>query len=250
MDTREIGDEARLREIVRCYHALSTHLDEQIGQVVAAARELGLLEDTRVIYSSDHGESAGAHGLLGKSHLYEPAIGVPLIIAGPDLPHGVVIDEPVSHVDLYPTIVKGAGLTPGDRLDGEDLWPIIGGAARSRPVLSEYHAAGSANAAFALRAGSEKLIYHVNAPPQFFELASDPEERYDLVTSGEGIDRAAALEGELRKICDPDEVDRHAKEDQRRKAEFWGGNDAILRDGLVVYTPPPELEPPASEGAI
>ena len=56
MDTREIRDEAMLREIVRCYHALSTHLDEQIGQVLDAARDLGLLDDTRVIYSSDHGE--------------------------------------------------------------------------------------------------------------------------------------------------------------------------------------------------
>jgi choline-sulfatase len=250
MDTRDISDEPMLREIVRCYHALSTHLDEQVGEVLTAARDLGLLEDTRVIYSSDHGESAGAHGLLGKSHLYEPAIGVPLIMAGPDLPQGIVIDEPVSHVDLYPTIVKAAGLTPSANLDGEDLWPIIGGAARSRPVLSEYHAAGSANAAFALRAGSEKLIYHVGAPPQFFDLASDPEERGDLVASGEGIDRAATLERELRKICDPDEVDRRAKEDQRQKAEFWGGNDAILRDGLIVYTPPPsfELETPAAEG--
>ena len=249
MDTREIRDEAMLREIVRCYHALSTHLDEQIGQVLDAARDLGLLDDTRVIYSSDHGESAGAHGLLGKSHLYEPAIGVPLIIAGPGVPAGVVVDEPVSHVDLAPTIVEGAGLAPQGDVDGESLWPIIGGSKRSRPVLSEYHAAGSANASFALRAGSEKLIYHVGARAQLFDLARDPEERHDLNASGGDHKRAVALEIELRKLCDPEAVDGRAKDDQRKKAEFWGGNDAIINEGLIVYTPPPSIVAPGTEGA-
>jgi choline-sulfatase len=199
------------------------------------------MDDTRVIYSSDHGESVGAHGLLGKSHLYEPAIGVPLIMAGPDLPQGKVVDEPVSHVDLYPTIVEGAGLRPGDRedLDGESLWPIIAGAARSRPVLAEYHAAGSRNASFMLRIGPEKLVYHVGAPPQLFDLVGDPDEQRDLAETPEGKPRAAALETKLREFCDPDTVDRRAKEDQRRKAEFWGGNETILKEGLLVYTPPP-----------
>ena len=252
MDTREIN-ESSLREIVRCYHALSTHLDEQVGQVLDAARDLGLLENTRIVYSSDHGESAGAHGLLGKSHLYEPAIGVPLIMAGPDLPRARVVTEPVSHVDLYPTIVEGAGLSPtnADDLDGESLWPIIEGRSRSRPVLSEYHAAGSANASFALRKGAEKLIYHVGAPAQFFDLSRDPEERIDLIANNEGADRAAALETDLRLICDPEAVDRRAKDDQRRKAEYWGGNEAILRERLIVYTPPPsdgKPKPIAPEG--
>ena len=242
MDTREIRDEARLGEIVRSYHALSTHLDEQIGEVLDAAQRLGLLDDTRVIYSSDHGESVGAHGLLGKSHLYEPAIGVPLIMAGPDLPKGVVVGEPVSHVDLYPTIVAAAGLAPRDRedLDGESLWPIIEGAPRLRPVIAEYHAAGSANASFALRAGAEKLVYHVGAPRQVFDLAADPDERHDLAATERGAARAAALEELLRETCDPEEVDRRAKDDQQRKAEFWGGKDAILKEGLIVYTPPPD----------
>ena len=248
MDTREIRDEAMLREIVRCYHALSTHLDEQIGQVLDAARDLGLLDDTRVIYSSDHGESAGAHGLLGKSHLYEPAIGVPLIIAGPDVPAGMVVDEPVSHVDLAPTIVEGAGLVPQGDVDGESLWPIIGGAKRSRPVLSEYHAAGSANASFALRDGSEKLIYHVGASAQLFDLARDPEERHDLNAGGGAHKRAVELEIELRKLCDPEAVDRRAKDDQRKKAEFWGGNDAIINEGLIVYTPPPSFDASGTKG--
>jgi choline-sulfatase len=166
---------------------------------------------------------------------------VPLILAGPDLPHGLVVDEPVSHVDLYPTIVEAAGLQPMDPrdLDGESLWPIVGGAPRSRSVFAEYHAAGSRNASFMVRSGSEKLVYHVGAPPQLFDLARDPDERQDLGDTAEGRRRAATLETKLRAFCDPEAVDRRAKEDQRRKAEYWGGNDAIRKEGLLVYTPPP-----------
>ncbi|HEX2885204.1 sulfatase-like hydrolase/transferase [Vineibacter terrae] len=252
MDTREIRDEARLLDIQRCYLALSTHLDEQIGAVLKALDELGLTDDTLIIYSTDHGESVGAHGLMGKSHLYEPAIGVPLIMAGADLPQGHVVDEPVSHVDLYPTIVEGAGLAPPDSpdLDGESLWPIISGARRRRPPLAEYHAAGSRNAGFVLRDGALKLIYHVGAPAQLFDLAADPNEGHDLAGTPAGHAAAAALEAKLRAICDPEEVDRRAKADQQAKAEFWGGNAAILEAGLIVYTPPPALafEPAADDG--
>ena len=95
------------------------------------------------------------------------------------------------------------------------------------------------------------MIYHVGAPAQFFDLSRDPEERIDLIANNEGADRAAALETDLRLICDPEAVDRRAKDDQRRKAEYWGGNEAILRERLIVYTPPPsdgKPKPIAPEG--
>jgi choline-sulfatase len=77
---------------------------------VAAAEELDLLHGTRVLYSSDHGEMLGAKGLFGKSCLYEDSVGVPLILAGPGVPAGATVAQPVSHVDLFPTILDGAGV--------------------------------------------------------------------------------------------------------------------------------------------
>lgn len=245
MGFQAMTDPAALRRIQRAYCALVTHLDEQIGRVMDAARARGLLDGARVVYTSDHGEAAGAHGLFGKYTLYEPSAGVPLIFAGPDVPPGTVIDEPVSHVDLFPTLVEGAGAPVHDtdrEIGGESLWPILGGAARPRPVFAEYHAAGSRAGMFMLRAGAEKLIYHVDAPPQLFDLAADPEERHDLAATPGGAARCAALERKLRAVCDPEAVDARAKNDQRTKAEFWGGNDAIRKEGLLVYTPPPGVK--------
>ncbi|MBM3525729.1 MAG: sulfatase [Alphaproteobacteria bacterium] len=245
MGFKAMTDPAALRRIARAYCALTTHLDEQIGRVLGTAERLGLRDGARIVYTSDHGESLGAHGLFGKYCLYDESIGVPLLLSGPDVPRGAVVDEPVSDVDLFPTLVEGAGgrMKPEDAdIGGESLWPILAGGKRKRPVFAEYHAAGSRHGMFMLRRGNEKLIYHAHAPMQAFDLADDPLELRDLTATPEGRMRAASLERELRKICDPEAVDAQAKADQRSKAEFWGGNAAILKEGLLVYTPPPGVK--------
>ncbi len=63
-----------------------------------------------MIYTSDHGDNVGARGLWGKSTLYEESAGVPLVMAGPDIPAGRVVDTPVSHIDCAPTILEAAGV--------------------------------------------------------------------------------------------------------------------------------------------
>jgi choline-sulfatase len=182
----------------------------------------------------------GEHGLLGKFHLYEGSAGVPLIMAGPDVPEGLVVDEPVSHVDLHPTILEAFGAaTPDPPPNAFSLWPVMEGARRPAPVFAEYHAAGSKAGSFMLRSGHEKLIYDVGSPPQLFDLAADPGETRDLAATREGCGRTAALERQLRAICDPEAVDRRAKADQRAKIDFWGGVDAVRKEGLLVYTPAP-----------
>ena len=100
-----------IRRVIAGYCGLITHTDEQIGQVLEEARTLGILEDTRVLYTSDHGEAAGHHGILGKSNMYEHALGVPLIMAGPDVPKGETVGQFASHVDLFPTILDAQGVT-------------------------------------------------------------------------------------------------------------------------------------------
>ena len=239
MGFRAMDEEAALRRIAACYYALVTHVDRQIGTVLGAASELGLLEDTRIIYSSDHGEALGAHGLFGKANLLDPSAGVPLILCGPDVPSGRVETTPVSHVDLYPTIVEGAGLPPvateGD-LHGHSLFHAD---TRGAPVFAEYHATGTRRGVSMLREGAYKLIHHLDARPQLFNLASDPEEGRDLGADPAEAARVRDLERKLLAFCDPAEVDRRARADQRAKAQYWGGNDAIRSEGLLVYTPPP-----------
>src|SRR5262245_62755946 len=83
---------------------------------------------TTEIYTSDHGELFGAHGLLGKSSLYEASVGVPLILCGPSVPKNQVTDMLVSHVDLFPTAIDAAGarMLPADaELRGRSLFDTV-----------------------------------------------------------------------------------------------------------------------------
>lgn len=239
----DMTDERMLRRVAAAYFGLITHLDEQVGLVMKEIEALGLLSNTRIAYSSDHGELFGGQGLFGKKNLYEGAAGVPLILAGPGVPEGRTVRQLVSHVDLFPTLVEGVGadLTAEDlELPGISLWPAIGGREdASRPVFAEYHAQGSRAGAFMLRAGSLKLVYHVGMPPQLFDLDADPGEAHDLVEEGRDAGRARALEAKLRAICDPEEVDRRAKADQRRMADSWGGPDKLRGEVNLIFSPPP-----------
>ena len=236
----EMTDEAALRRIAAGYFGLITHMDEQIGAVMKAAEALGLLANTRIAYTSDHGELFGAQGLFGKKNLYEGGIGVPLTIAGPGVPQGTVSRQIVSHVDLFPTIVEGAGAkfsAADSDLCGTSLWPAMLGDDSQRTGFAEYHAQGSRAAAYALRDDNMKLIYHVGMPPQLFDLANDPHELRDLAAAQPAT--VQALEKQLRAICDPEAVDAHAKADQRKWVEHWGRREQVAGTSQILFTPPP-----------
>jgi len=242
----ETIDETVLRTVAACYFATITHLDREVARVLEALDAAGLSDDTRVIYTADHGYSHGNHFILGLFNLYEHSVGVPLIMAGPDIPAGRRVEQIVSHVDLYPTILEGLGVAPAAAdlaLPGLSLWPALAGHETERLGFAEYHALGSKAGAFMLRRGTDKLIYHVGMKPQLFDLAADPEERRDLIAAGEGHDLAAALEQELRTIVDPEAADAAAKADQRARAAELGGKEAIMaRRGGFVYSPPPGVD--------
>lgn len=236
---KENADELTLKRVVAGYLALVTHLDEQVGQVLAAAEDLGLLETTRVVYSSDHGDCFGNHYILGKFNLYERAVGVPLIFAGPGVRAGARVAQLASHVDLFPTLLEAMGAKAIDRRSGVSLWPALEGRESARAAFAEYHALGSKNASYMLREGDLKLVYHVGMPAQLFDLGRDPDERDDRAADTALADARERLEARLRRIVDPEATDARAKADQRRKAAEFGGTAAILKRGGFPYTPPP-----------
>ncbi len=237
---RDFTDEAALRRVAAGYFGLITHMDEQVGEVMQAAEALGLLAHTRIAYTSDHGELFGAQGLFGKKSLYEASVGVPLLLSGPGVARNTVSRQMVSHADLFPTLVEGAGaaLTDADaELLGVSLWPAANGHHATRTAFAEYHAQGSKAAAFMLRDGAMKLIYHVGMPAQLFNLQRDPHELHDLAAVEPVI--AQALEKKLQAICDPAAVDARAKADQRKWVEFWGGREKVAGTSQILFTPPP-----------
>ncbi len=241
--------EATLRRALAAYYGLVSFLDEQIGRVLGALEEAGLAGQTRVIYTTDHGEMLGEHGLWWKSAMYESAVAVPLIAAGPDVPARRVVGTNAMLVDLFPSVLEAVGADPApeDRdLPGESLWRLACEPDRPRPAFSEYHAVHSAHAVFMLRTERHKYVHYVNARPQIFDLAVDPDETVDLAEDPAHADVRAWLEHGLRAIVDPEAVDRRARAAQARRVEAAGGAARIIAMGdRVPYTPAPEAFAPA-----
>lgn len=240
-------DEMQTRKAVASYYALCTFLDSRIGRVLAALEAGGHADDTRIIYTSDHGDTVGDHGLWWKHTMYESSAGVPLILAGPDIPASRVVEEPVSLVDFFPTILEATGVSlepEDDQLPGTSLLPLARGAGTpegdGRVVFGEYHAAGAVTALFMIRDGQYKYVHYVGYPPQLFDLRNDPHEDTDLAADPDYAQILASCEQELREICDPEEVDRLARADQARMLAEHGGKDAVLSSGYQIpYTPVP-----------
>ena len=234
--------EADVRRAIAGYYGLVSYLDEMIGKICGVLEETGLTANTRVLYTSDHGDNLGARGLWGKSTMYEEVVGVPLILAGPEVPAGKSVATPVSHVDCYPAIVEAVGVEFAQVRDdhpGVSLFEIAGGAAPQRALFSEYHGMGSTTGAFALRSGRYKYVHYVKYPPQLFDLEADPEELEDLAARPELARVVGEFRQRLQAICDPDEIDRRAKQRQAELLALNGGREAVIRRGDLGFTPAP-----------
>ncbi|GIX48992.1 MAG: sulfatase [Candidatus Tectimicrobiota bacterium] len=235
-------DEATVRRATAAYLGLCSYLDANLGRILHALEETGLATTTRVIYTSDHGESLGYRGIWGKFTLYEESAGIPLLMAGPDIPQGAVCPTPVSLIDVFPTLLQSVGARPHPEdaeLPGVSLLEVANGAVPSRTVLSEYHALGSRAASFMLRHGTYKYIHYVGYPSQLFNLAADPQEVHDLAAHPRYRPLLAKYEAMLRSLLDPEAVDAQAKADQARKIAAHGGKAAIKARGSFGYTPAP-----------
>jgi choline-sulfatase len=235
-------DAGKLRKAIAAYYGLCSFVDDNIGKVLRALGETGLTANTRILYTSDHGDNLGARGLWGKSTMYEEVAGVPLIIKGPDIPQGVKVPTPVNHVDTYPFIMACAGEDRPEMYDGHpgvSLFNLADGAQPDRNVLSEYHGMGSTTGAFMIRHGKYKYVHYVAYRPQLFDLEADPEELRDLAPDPSHAEVLAGCRTRLYRICDPAMVDARAKARQAELLEQNGGREAVLKRGDLGFTPPP-----------
>ncbi|MFC6723395.1 sulfatase [Halobium palmae] len=112
------------QEIRRNYAAMIENVDRWVGRYLAELDDRGELEDTIVVFTSDHGEMLGDFGLWEKQHPYQASVGVPLIVAGPGVRTGDVLEEPTSLLDLHATFLDFAGVDAGD-VDSVSLRPLL-----------------------------------------------------------------------------------------------------------------------------
>jgi choline-sulfatase len=179
--------------------------------------------------------------MWGKSTMYEDAMGVPMLLAGPAVPSGRTCHTPVSLIDLAPAITDAVGLPPpAPDLPGRSLFDIATQPDDpTRTVFSEYHAFGLPMTAFMRRNDRYKLNHYVGYEPELFDLWEDPG-----ATTNRATDPAAAavrreMEARLRAMIDPATVDAQANADQAALIVRHGGPERARDIGAPGATPAP-----------
>ena len=161
------------------YCAATELIDDQIGEMLRALEQRGMLDNTYIIYSSDHGEMLGDHGLYTKSVAYEASLRVPLIVAGPGIPKNQISDGLVELIDLNPTICDFAGVPVLPRIDAKSIAPVLHGE-------TETHRTETVSALRnfrCIRTATHKLIENYNDVTELYDLENDPAELHNIAQS-------------------------------------------------------------------
>ena len=213
----------QLRDVRRAYYALITQIDYALGLLFARMRELGLLENTWIIFTSDHGEMLGDHHMGAKSVFFEGSAHVPMLIRPP---HGsweihplagTVCDRLVTLADIMPTVLGIAGITGTEDLDGKNMLEIAAGAGDDRTFFGVYK-----DELFAVIEGDYKYLWtSLGGSELLFHLREDPYERRNLAGIPEEEPRLRAMRKMLTE-------------------HLAGIGSPLVRNGRLVHRPAPQ----------
>jgi choline-sulfatase len=236
------------------YFACVDQFDEMLGDFLAILDRDGFLDNTVIVYTSDHGELAGEHGLWFKRTWHEASIRVPLIISTPEHRSGDVdaseIVKPVSLGDLFPTFCGFAGIDPPGDLNGVDLSGVARGGQsddlerRGGAIIENLAGfAGSGTEYRAIRADRYKVVTFRDCEDLAFDLQNDPDEQVNLLKD-EAPPAPSEVETLRASLCDGFDYDKvldNLQEQRRVHAEAFSGrvspktsNQILLGDGRLV----------------
>ena len=193
-----------IADYYRRYAETLLAVDDGVGRILALLRERGLLDSTLVMFMGDNGFQFGEHGLIDKRTAYEPSMRVPLVIAGGRLPAGSAVDAVVANIDIGPTVLDAAGLTP-PAMDGRSFLPLARGERIPwRENLLYQVTTGSATFRRRLRCtrcaaiGTQYIRYYgLWDTDELYDLRADPLETKNLIRDPAHAAVAAKLNAQL-----------------------------------------------------
>ncbi|WP_136617596.1 MULTISPECIES: choline-sulfatase [Mesorhizobium] len=209
----------QVRRSRRGYFANISYVDDKLGELLDVLERTRMLDDTVILFCSDHGDMLGERGLWFKMSFFEGSARVPLMIAGKGVRAGL-IETPVSNLDVAPTLCDLAGIdiaAIAPWTDGQSLLPLTEGIERTAPVLIEYAAEGSNAPLVAIRDGRYKFVHCELDPPQLFDLEADPLERDNLADDPANAGLVAAFMDKVQARWDMAGFDAAVRESQARR---------------------------------
>lgn len=237
------------------YYACVDFFDDCVGELLAGLEREGLLENTIVIYASDHGDMLGLFGCWSKTQYYRPSIGAPLLISGPGIAEGATVTNPTSLIDVYPTVCELAGLPVPDGLDGVDFSESLRRPEMAAPhrefVFSSYYRHGirvhhpripddTPRAAWrCVHDGRWKYVQVERGAELLFDMETDPLELNNLAALSEHAGRKATMREWLFRDFSFETAHERLRSDWERLPDFFSGhfpgtpNQYMLPDGRV-----------------
>ena len=202
------------RKSYAVYWGFTSLIDDQLGRVLAEIEAQDLMEDTIIVYLSDHGENLGAHGLWHKMVAYEESIRIPLIFRLPGEASRMVRSEaPVSLIDIAPTLASLCGLPMRPEWRGADLSSTLAGAETppsDRPMFALHRPLGDwmhTQPWRMIEVDGLKYVWHKDDKAELFDLRADPYESRNLAGESERMADLEQLHGALvammRDLDDP-----------------------------------------------
>jgi arylsulfatase A-like enzyme len=205
----------QFRRMMAYYYALITHIDAQVGRILKTLEERNLIDNTIVVFISDHGELLGDHGYVEKCLMYEASVRVPCLISWPEqLPSGTRVTAPLAGVDLMPTLLDLVDEAPPTPIDGRSVAGAIlnGREPERQPIFAEiasldaiYHGAQEPEQLAAhvmVRDENWKYIWNRFDIDELYDLNADPGEMKNVASDSDQRNRAALMREQIvEMIC-------------------------------------------------
>lgn len=171
------------RKLVAVYWGYVTLIDQQVGRIISAAKDLGVYDDTAVFFTADHGEFTGAHRLHDKGPaMYEDIYRIPCIARVPGMPAGQVRREFATLTDYAATFLDLAGVDASPALDSLSLLPLIAGAGTTHreEFIGEFHGHHFPYPQRMIRTDRYKLVVNPESCNELYDLFADPDELHNI----------------------------------------------------------------------
>ena len=216
-----------LKKVRAAYYAMITITDENLGQVMKACERNLDMENTVIVYTSDHGDSCGEHGMFWKTNFYDGASKVPAVMSWKNhFKEGARIQNLTSLVDLAPTFIELTGAHELPVMDGQSLVKTLttGEEPDDKDVISLLGDIKGDNPSAMIRRGNYKLLMHYGYDTQLFDMVADPHENNDIAKDPKYAEVVAELSEELSKWWNAEQANEDLKQ---AKAHY-----AILKDWI------------------
>jgi len=234
-DVIDLPEELTLRARA-AYFALIDEMDERVGLILAALEQSGRAQDTIVLFTADHGDMAGEHGMWFKCVLYDQSSRVPFIVRWPGVVQpGTRKKEVISLVDLMPTLAEMAGAPCDCVMDGQSFVPLLRGSATDwkNSAICEFYGEGLNHPVRMLRWGKYKLNWLVGYEPELFDMEADPGEFENLAARPEHKETLERLKQKLFEGWDPAETEARVRRNQQDRLLIGAARRALNQRNLT-----------------